>query len=303
MIDDVHEPLERYSAYFKDAHLGNTSAFFEDLARRSGVDEAANRVTVAATDRNHEVQFRLLFTPLAQQEILKLLQDGEVGYGDTFAIEKTQMVNIVEPMHMRETDISGDPAKFRTYEFAEARRFINDYHNDFFRSFYFGIAPLLAIPLYQQHRPHADIYKSTHSNKPCLWEHEAIANYHGEAPFRHPDCITRSVLKTSMEYEAGGSQKVRVTASGYRKEGRVLYVSVAGGDGHIHQVPVHWDEYFSVRNGADMLVQEIASPDIAADRGAREDGEGALPAAFIQHGIDRRSAVLRRAIVSAIVPL
>lgn len=46
MIDDIHEPLEQYAAHFKTAHVNNTSDFFEDLVRQSGVDEDANARTV-----------------------------------------------------------------------------------------------------------------------------------------------------------------------------------------------------------------------------------------------------------------
>ena len=255
-----------------------------------------------AKDRNHEVQFRLLFTPLAQQEMLKLLKDSQAGFGDTCVFEKTQMINVVEPRHMRRTDISGDPQKFHAFELAQARTFFNSYHNDFFKSFYFGIAPLLAIPLYQQHRPHADIYNDTHSHKPCFWEHEAIANYHGEAAFNHPDCVTRSILKTSMEHEADGSQNVRVTASGFGSVGRLHHVSVRGGDGRSHQVPVHWDEYVEVQNTASMLVKEMISPgEVSLDAGTGSHGV-ALPPAFLQRGIDAGKAALRRSIISAVLP-
>lgn len=255
-----------------------------------------------ATDRNHEVQFRLLFTPLAQQEMLKLLKDSQTGFGDTFVFEKTHMINVVASGHMRHTDISGDPTKFHAYELAQARMFFNGYHNDFFRSFYFGIAPLLAIPLYQQHRPHSDIYKDTYSHKPCFWEHEAIANYHGEAVFNHPECVTRSILKTSMQHEADGSQRVRVTASGFRSVARTHYVSVRGGDGRSHRVPVHWDEYFEVQNSASMLVRETASPGDVPGETATDGNTAALPPAFSQSGINAANAVLRRSILSAVLP-
>jgi len=255
-----------------------------------------------ATDRNHEVQFRLLFTPLAQQEMLKLLKDSQVGYGDDFAFNKTHMINVVEPAHMRHTDIGGEPEKFYAYELAQARIFFNSYHNDFFRSFYFGIAPLLAIPLYQQHRPHSDIYKDTYASKSCFWEHEAIANYHGEAEFKHPDCVTRSILKTASKIEADGSQHVRVAASGFSSVERVDYVAVRGGDGRNHQVPVHWYEYHDVQHASDMLVMEKMS---ASDDGrnlATDSEEATLRKVFEQRGAEYTNAILRRSIVSAVLP-
>ncbi|PKO64747.1 MAG: hypothetical protein CVU23_08360, partial [Betaproteobacteria bacterium HGW-Betaproteobacteria-17] len=46
MIEDIHEPVDLYRTVFREAHARNTSEFFEDLVRRSGVDERANIVTV-----------------------------------------------------------------------------------------------------------------------------------------------------------------------------------------------------------------------------------------------------------------
>ena len=292
-----------FDTWRKNRAIKKLEAKSRDVGEGKTFTVMANREFDAlfdATDRNHEVQFRLLFTPLAQQEMLKLLKDGQAGYGDTFAFEKTRMINVVEPGHMGKTDISGDPATFHAYELAQARRFFNSYHNDFFRSFYFGIAPLLAIPLYQQHRPHADIYKDTYAHNPCFWEHEAIANYHGEAAFKHPECVTRSILKTAMQREADGSQKVRVTASGFRSVSRTHYVSVFGGDGRTHQVPVHWEEYFEVENSASMLVKETAAP--GAGDAATDNHRALVPPAFSARGIHAGNTVLRRSIFSALLP-
>nr|WP_288407630.1 hypothetical protein [uncultured Herbaspirillum sp.] len=254
-----------------------------------------------ATDRNHEVQFRLLFTPLAQQEMLKLLKDEEHGYGDDFEFTKEHMINIVEPAHLRETDIDADPASFQTYELAEARQFFNAYHNDFFRSFYFGLAPLLAIPLYQQHRPDIDIYQNDQARKPSVWEHESIANYHGESMFQHAQCVTRSILKTQSTTQSDGAQHVKVTASGYASVERVEYVPVRGGDGRSHQVPVHWTEYLEVERVSQMLVKERAVGIGETNPDEPDATEAALRSVFEQRGVDYQQAVLRRSVVSALL--
>ncbi|WP_426321857.1 MAG1210 family protein [Pseudoduganella sp. R-43] len=293
-----------FDKWRKNRAIKKLEAKSRDVNDGSAFTVMANRefdALFGATDRNHEVQFRLLFTPLAQQEMLKLLKDSQIGYGDTFAFDKAHMINVLESGHMQQTDISGAPEKFHAYELAQARRFFNGYHNDFFKSFYFGIAPLLAIPLYQQHRSHADIYKDTYSQKPCFWEHEAIANYHGETTFNHPDCVSRSILKTSTQEESDGSQKVHVTASGFGSVERIHYVSVHGGDGRSHQVPVHWDEYFEVQNSATMLVKEVAPPSDAPGEAAKDAHGIDLPPAFSQRGIDAGKTVLRRSIVSAVL--
>lgn len=255
-----------------------------------------------AMNRDHEVQFRLLFTPLAQQEMLNLLKDVEVGYGDDFDFSKEQMINQIESAHMAATDIDADPSKFHSHELAQARKFFNYYQNDFFKSFYFGIAPILAIPLYQQHRSHSDIYRDAHLRRSCFWEHEAIANHFGEQKFQHPECITSSILKTRSRIEADGSQTVRVTAYGYEGINHTSYISVYGGDGHYHKVRVDWVEYNEVESDTDMLLWEKVPIQQDDDAATLDSNDGDMRKVFRGHGIDFENTIVRRSIVSAIIP-
>ncbi len=253
-----------------------------------------------ASNRDHEVQFRLLFTPLAQQEMLNLLKDKDVGYGDDFEFVKQQMINIVEPDHMMSTDISGNPEMFHAYELAHARKFFNDYHNKLFKSFFFGIAPILTIPLYQQHRSHADIYKDVDARKSCFWEHETIANYFGEKTFQHADCVTKSILKTQAKTESDGTQTVGVTATGYRGKDRRDYVTVYGGDGHNHEVRVDWVEYLDVQKQSNLVVKEKMPAKI--DETSSDNDVENWQHLFEQKGIDTKSVLLRRSVLSALMP-
>ncbi len=255
-----------------------------------------------ATDRNHEVQFRLLFTPLAQQEMLNVLKDNEVGYGDDFEFTKQRMINVVEPKHMAATNLNADPTKFHAYELYHARKHFNEYHNDFFRSFFFGLAPLLVIPLYQQHRSHANIYKDVYESSSCFWEHETIANYFGEKQFQHPDCVTRSILKTQSRADTDGLQTVCVTAYGYKGIGRVEHVPVYGGDGRFHDVRVEWVEYLNVRSDTDMVVQDNTPLRNEGNAGQSECESAMWQTKFQSRGVEPQNAILRRSIVTALLP-
>ncbi len=205
-----------------------------------------------SVDRNHEIQYRVLFTPLAQQQMVMLLKDKTVGFGDDFHFIKSNMINFVYPNHLSQIDIEAAPNKFKNYDLADARRFFNTYSNDFFKHFYFALAPLLTIPLYQQHRSHSDIYKDIYGKKPSFWEHEAIANFHGQNAFRHPLSITENILKTTSD----GNGNIDVTAHGFRGDERVEYVEMLGGDGNFHAVPVHWTEYLPVQHTKQISIQE-----------------------------------------------
>jgi len=205
-----------------------------------------------SVDRNHEIQYRVLFTPLAQQQMVMLLKDKEVGFGDDFRYVKERMINYIQPAHINNIDIAAAPALFDNYDLAGARKFFNSYSNDYFRHFYFTLAPLLAIPIYQQYRSHADIYKSTHGRTSSFWEHESIANFYGQNTFRHPSSITQNILKT----RADNAGNIDVTAHGFRGEERIDYIEKYGGDGKWHNVPVHWTEYLPVHRTKRMAVRE-----------------------------------------------
>jgi hypothetical protein len=210
-----------------------------------------------ADDRDHEIQFRLLYTPLAQQETLKLLQDNKIGYGDDFMFRKMRKINMIVATHLRNFDITASPDRFVHYELDRIRAAFLSYNTEFFRAFYFAMAPLLAIPLYQQTPPPR--FGTVYGKKPgsaSFWECESLANSFDADAFRHPASVTRNILKTRSEVNSDGDTIVSVTAHGFRGESRTDYVSKYGGDGHWHDVPVHWTEFFPVQRSSPFLIRE-----------------------------------------------
>ena len=215
-----------------------------------------------AVDRNNEQQFRLLFTVLAQQEMLTLLRDQKEGFGDDFSFIKKNMINSLSSDHLDRSDFSGDPAKFYHYEFAEIRRVFLDYSCAFFRNLYFTMAPLLCIPLYQQHRNFPDIYQGIiDKGEPAEFEYESLVNSMEEKIFRPEQAITKCILKPTVSVREGSAAQLSVTAYAFRGENRTDYVSVYGGDRKWHQVPVHWIEYLPVSRQRNMSVCEAGTSD------------------------------------------
>jgi len=214
-----------------------------------------------AKDRDNEVEFRLLFTPVAQTQMLQLMKDTKVGYGDDFSFIKQRKVNALFSAHLNKATIETDPARFRNWNYDDAFSTFIQFNEQYFKDAYFALAPILAIPLYQQMRTHEDIASSLVSfGEPSFWEHEAIANYYGEKQFQHPRCITRSILKTQEAERDGGEVSIAVTAYGYRGEERVEYKRALGGDGNWHQVPVHWTEYLPVSRTSTLALSEQQNP-------------------------------------------
>ena len=214
-----------------------------------------------AKDRDNEVEFRLLFTPVAQTQMLNLMKDTKVGYGDDFTFVKRRKVNLLFSQHLTEATIDTDPSRFHSWDYDAAFAFFVQFNERYFKDAYFALAPLLAIPLYQQTRTHEEIWKGIADGRAsAFWEHESVANYHGEDKFAHPSCITRSILKTQVIERVGGESTIAVTAHGYRGEERVDYKEVYGGDGKWHEVPVTWKEYLPVQRTSNMGISERGTP-------------------------------------------
>ncbi len=210
------------------------------------------------SDRNNNQQFALLFTPVAQQSMMKLLQDRLSGYGDDFNFIKLKMINVIEADHLQSLNLDTNPNLYKNFDFDRAKDDFLCINAAYFRAVYFSLAPLLCVPLYQQIRPASDIYGREMPTHSCFWEHEAMANFWGIDRFRHPACVTNCILKTevSQTKRNGDEAVVTVYAHGYRSEQRLTYVPKFGGDGRWHDVPVYWDEYLPVTGKGNMELKE-----------------------------------------------
>ena len=216
-----------------------------------------------AVDRDNELQFRVLFSPLAQQEMLNLLRDREQGYGDDFRFCKRKMINTISSDHLSAFDFSGSPDRFRHYDFAEIRKIFQDYSCDFFRTFYFTLAPLLCIPLYQEYRNYQDIYNGIiDSGDASDFEYESFANAMDENHFRPADAVTPCILKTRTVGRENSAVRLSVSAYAFRGVPRVEHISKYGGDGRLHDIPVHWTEYLPVYRETPMAVCETGTSDL-----------------------------------------
>ena len=256
--DDLFDGLR------KRWRLSRLKAFSRNLTDDSSFTLMSNHefeTWFNAKDRDNEVEFRLLFTALAQTQMLELMKDRTVGFGDDFVFLKDRKLNYLMPRHLMEATIDTAPERFRHWDYDQAAANFHEFNEKYFRDVYFALAPILAIPLYQQTRTHEDIWKGvTGGESSSFWEHESMANYYGDERFKHPQCITQNILKTKLINRVDGGSEVRVTAHGYRGVEHVEHERVHGGDGKWHTVPVEWIEYLPVEKTTEMYVSESASP-------------------------------------------
>ena len=237
-------------------------------------------VLFGAIDRDNDVEFRLLFTPLAQRNMVALLTDSE-RFGDDFYMRKAGCLNYIMSEHSAAWDMDERRENYLSYSFERAKNSFMQFNMQYFRSLYFDLAPLLSIPLYQQHKPHEYLYHESYPRNFTVQETEYAVNRIEESAFAPRGAATPCILKTSFLSKDGKSDRVRVTASAYREVPHTEFVPVFGGDGHMHSVPVDWIEYVPIAADTDVELKEIG----LSDREFRIEAEGGkYSAALAKHG-------------------
>lgn len=213
-------------------------------------------VLFGATDRDNEQQFRVLFTPLAQREMIDLIRSAE-GYGDDFDIFKKKKLNIIRSEHAQKMDLSISALRYRSYDVDECRRNFSSINEEFFKALYFELAPLIAIPSYQE-EPARSFEEMDHPEVSYTsYNYEMIANKLPRKVLMHPESTTDAILKTELVSREGDFDTVGVKAFSYVGVPRLELVPMLGNDGRLHSVPVHWTEYIPREKYTLMRVRNV----------------------------------------------
>ena len=232
--------------------LGNISENFTKM----GDDEFD--ALFGAYDRNNEVEFRLLYTPLAIRNTLDLMKNPE-PYGDDFSIYKKDMITVVRSEHSQRFDYSSSPTNFMGYDLSKIKEDFVNYCDSFIKNLFFDLAPVISVPLYQIHKPYDYIFKTPYRSNFSSFEQETLAN--GLDPMLFiPDGAGRDlplILKAEAASRRGSGDSVRVNAMSFVETPMTDYVSVYGGDGRWHSVPVHWIKYDEVHKVSNMGIARV----------------------------------------------
>ena len=212
-----------------------------------------------ALDRDNETQFRNMFTPLAQQNIINLIENKE--FGDRFHYRKYNDMSIIGTELTDNWDLDCDRIKFQNYSYEKCRDFFIKFNTEYFFNFMFLILPILSIPGFQQHKTAEYIYGDLGDSNYDSILTEIMANKLDPKKLVHPETKTSAIFKTKYKKSNGKSDLVGVKAYSYDIVERVDYISVGGGDGYSHSVPVHWNEYIALENESEIQVRELGIDD------------------------------------------
>ena len=209
-----------------------------------------------ALDRTDEVQFRTLFTPLAQTNMVDLIL-SKTGFGDDFNFFKQKRMNKIITEHSKGRSLTLLPGEYISYSFDIIRENFINKNIAFFKAVYFDFAPILAIPAYQERPVHSLKPIPDYSQMYSLKECEALANAIDKKYTVHPDTKTEAIIKSEYLKTENNADEFGVTAYSYDIAGRVDIVPVFGGDGRYHNVSVQWDEYLPLEQYNNFFVSQI----------------------------------------------
>lgn len=210
-----------------------------------------------ALNRDNEVEFRLLFTALAQQNMLKLLKDKD--FGDNFTFNKLNKLNIIQNSNI--FDLNIDKEYYADYDFENMKKRYLEINRDFLKSFYKLFLPILSIPAYMDHKTREFIYDDSYTSNFNPYMSEIMANRLGEDNFKNKNATTRAILKTINTKKDDKLDEVQVKAYSYTGVERVEYVRKSASNGNVYDVPVYWIEYIPVSNTSYMNMQKTSEDD------------------------------------------
>lgn len=208
-----------------------------------------------ALDRNNEVQFRTLFTPLAQTNMVSLILSDN-GYGDDFCFIKSKRTNQIISEHSQGRPINLLPQNYASYSFDIIKENFIGKNRDYFKAVYFDFAPLWAIPAYQERPVHSLKPIPDLSQRYSLKTCEVLANAVNKQYVVHPATKTQAILKSEFIRTKDGADETCITAYSYDIEKLVDFVAMLGGDGRVHSVPVEWNHYLPLEASNVFYVAE-----------------------------------------------
>ena len=215
-----------------------------------------------ALDRTNEVQFRTLFTPLAQTNMVDLIR-SQSGYGDDFNFIKQKRTNRIISQHSQGRAITLLPPAYFSHSFDIIKENFVNKNADYFKAVYFDFAPVWAIPIYQERPAHSLQPIPEYSQKYSYKECECLSNKVSKEYVVHPRTKTHAILKSSFVASQNDIDEISISAYSYDIIPRVDFIPVHGGDGHWHNVPVPWDDYIPLETTNNFFV---ATADLAQNQ-------------------------------------
>lgn len=212
-----------------------------------------------SSDRNNEVEYRLMFTPLAQKNICYLFSQDK-PYGDDITYIKNKDINFIYSTHSMNMDYSGGTYNYDSYDYEVIKKKFTDYNFNFFQGLYFDFLIFLSIPMFPQHSSLPYIQDKPCARNVSTYEAECLINKLDVKRFAPPEADTDVIVTTNLIHKGKDFDEIAVIGHSYNRISKCDLIPVMGGDGHSHLVPVNYYIYEPVQASTPMVIYKNAVP-------------------------------------------
>jgi hypothetical protein len=221
-------------------------------------------------NRDNETQFRTLFSPLAQEEMIKLMK-----VKNDYAFNKHKTLNIISSPSFEQIDMNYNFDRYLPlFDYEVIKEDFYTFNKNFFSDIYFMFAPILTIPLYQQYEYHQPPFEKKLVKLMSYMETESATNASfNQEVFAHPDSKTPSILKTKRVFENSLYEINQVIAHGYNTRTRTVVKVVMHPQAGPTSVPITVIDYLPVQQSKYVVNSYIpkVNRDVSLNTGITEN--------------------------------
>ncbi|WP_031542811.1 MAG1210 family protein [Mesoplasma photuris] len=203
--------------------------------------------------RNDEIGFRTLFSALAQENIVKLINtNDEDVQGDHFNFWKEENIFYITSDCLN----TNFDYKNKYYSHYSAQKVIDKFkkfNENYIKNIYFSLSPIMAIPILQE-TSLSDLYTFNEKDKISYQEAEYLAHSIDPHQFFGKDVDAEVIWKIS---KSDNDENTIVTGMSYNAYERVHLSQQYGQDGEWHTVPVIWYEYIPIVASKDIKLADL----------------------------------------------
>jgi hypothetical protein len=201
-------------------------------------------------ERDNEQQFRTLFSPLAQEEMVKLMK-----VKNNYRFTKKNTINIIESPSFESIkfDVNYN-SFFNYYDYEQIKNDFIAANQTYFQDIYFMFAPILTIPLYQQYPYRQPIFEKAQQRLLSFVQNETVVNtMYDSNLFAHSSSVTENILKTKRVFANSLYEINEIIAYGYRSQSRIKIIVVSDFEAGPVSVPVTVIDYFAVQKSTNVI--------------------------------------------------
>ncbi|MGV2392881.1 UNVERIFIED_CONTAM: hypothetical protein O8I53_07815 [Campylobacter lari] len=191
-------------------------------------------------NRNNEIEYRMLFTPLAQKQMTNVIQKSyKNGLGDTFRYIKMNKANLINSTEVDEFSLkASEHLNYSSYDIDLLKEKFINYQKNYFKAIYGLFEPILSIPLIQQTGYTTNDEIMSDDNEFNDMTLLSMINKLPKKLTSHPKSGTPNIISIVNKNKINNYYDLHINADGFETIERIDYIPKMGGDGAIHNVPV-----------------------------------------------------------------